>query len=301
MGNQGTGYDPELYAKRAASFGAVAAEYAAHRPDYPAAAIQWALAPATQHAPGDQQALENQGATENQHAPEDQGATGDQHAAEGQDAPARRLHVLDLAAGTGKLTRGLLALGHRVTAVEPDPAMLDELRRQAPQATALSGSAEDIPLPDASVDAVVVGQAIHWFDQDKALPEIARVLRPGGALATLSNAEDDRVPWVAGAGDVSPTQVSYLGWATSPGRRIEPHPDFSPAVDADFPHAMRRTVESLVATVATHSHILVMEEAEREAVKAGLRDYLRAQPETAEGEFDLPMVTRVQRCVRAGH
>jgi SAM-dependent methyltransferase len=263
MGDQGTGYDPELYARRAASFGAVAAEYAAHRPDYPAAAVQWALAPAPRR----------------------------EH---------EELHVLDLAAGTGKLTRGLLALGHRVTAVEPDPAMLDELRRQAPQAAALGGSAERIPLPDASVDAVVVGQAIHWFDQDRALPEIARVLRPGGPLATLSNAEDDRVPWVEGLAAVSPTQVSYLAWATSPGRRIQPHPDFSAAVDADFPHTMPRTAESLIATVATHSHILVMEAAEREAVKKGIRDYLRSRPETAEGGFDLPMVTRVQRCVRAG-
>ncbi|WUH94127.1 class I SAM-dependent methyltransferase [Streptomyces sp. NBC_00433] len=263
MSTHGTGYDPELYAKRAASFGAVAAEYAAHRPDYPAEALAWALAPAAK-------------------------------------ADGAGLDVLDLAAGTGKLTRGLVALGHRVTAVEPDPAMLDELRRQVPAATALGGSAESIPLPDASVDAVLVGQAIHWFDQDRALPEIARVLRPGGPLATLSNAEDDRVEWVAGLSAVSPTQVSYLSWATNPGRRIAPHPDFSAAVDADFPHTMRRSVESLAATVATHSHILVMEAAERAAVLEGIRDYLRSRPETSAGEFGLPLVTRVQRCVRAG-
>jgi SAM-dependent methyltransferase len=262
MGNEPTGYDPELYAKRRQSFGAVAAEYAAHRPDYPAEAVAWALAPAAAQRTGG-------------------------------------LDVLDLAAGTGKLSRSLIALGHRVTAVEPDAAMLDELRRQVPGATALAGSAEGIPLPDASVDAVVVGQAIHWFDQDRALPEIARVLRPGGPLATLSNADDDRVEWVAGLGEVSPSQVSFVGWSTSPGRRIQPHPAFSAAQDADFPHAMRRTAESLIATVATHSHILVLEPAEREAAKERVREYLRSRPETSAGEFDVPLVTRVQRCVRA--
>lgn len=260
MGTQGAGYDPELYARRAASFGKVAAEYAAHRPDYPVDALRWALAPA--------------------------GAAGP-------------LHVLDLAAGTGKLSRTLVALGHRVTAVEPDAAMLDELRHQVPEAAALPGTAEKIPLPDASVDAVVVGQAIHWFDQDRALPEIARVLRPGGPLATLSNADDDRVGWVAGLGEVSPSQVSFLGWTDSPGRKIEPHPAFSAPESADFPHLLPRTAESLLATIATHSHMLVLEPAEREAAKQRIADYLYSRPETAEGEFDLHLVTRVQRCVHA--
>jgi SAM-dependent methyltransferase len=187
-----------------------------------------------------------------------------------------------------------------VTAVEPDPAMLDELRRQAPQATALSGSAEGIPLPDASVDAVVVGQAIHWFDQSRALPEIARVLRPGGPLATLSNADDDRVEWLAGLGEVSPSQVSYLGWATRPGTRIEAHPAFGAARDADFPHTLRRTADSLIATISTHSHMLVLEPAERDEAKERIRAYLRSRPEVSDDGFDLPLVTRVQRCVRAG-
>jgi SAM-dependent methyltransferase len=262
MADEQAGYDPELYAKRAASFGAVAAEYAAHRPDYPARAVAWALEPAAA------------------------GGTG-------------ALDVLDLAAGTGKLSRSLVALGHRVTAVEPDAAMLGELRRQVPGATALAGSAEGIPLPDASVDAVLVGQAIHWFDQSRALPEIARVLRPGGSLATLSNADDDRVEWVAGLGEVSPSSVSFVGWATSPGRRIEPHPEFSAVQDADFPHTLERTAESLIATVATHSHLLVLEPAEREAAKERIRAYLRSRPETSAGTFGLPLVTRVQRCVRA--
>ena len=100
-------------------------------------------------------------------------------------APGPR--VLDLGAGTGKLTATLVSLGAEVIAVEPDPAMLTELRRALPAVRALPGSAEAIPLPDASVDAVLAGNAMHWFDMDVAGPEIARVLVPGGILAGLWN------------------------------------------------------------------------------------------------------------------
>jgi SAM-dependent methyltransferase len=105
--------------------------------------------------------------------------------------------VVDLGAGTGKLTRGIVALGHRVTAVEPLPEMLAELSRAVPAAHAVVGSAEEIPVPDGSADVVVAGQAFHWFDHRGALPEIARVLRPGGRLALVWNMRDDREPWVA--------------------------------------------------------------------------------------------------------
>jgi SAM-dependent methyltransferase len=105
--------------------------------------------------------------------------------------------VLDLGAGTGKLTTTLVELGKEVIAVEPDPAMLDELRRELPAIRALRGSAEAIPLLDASVDAVLAGNAMHWFDMDLAGPEIARVLTPGGVLAGLWNVFDNRIRWVA--------------------------------------------------------------------------------------------------------
>src|SRR4051812_10880257 len=93
-------------------------------------------------------------------------------------APGRR--VLELGAGTGKLTATLVALGADVTAVEPDPAMLTQLRRALPAARAVQGRAEAVPLADASVDAVLAGNAMHWFDMEIAGPEIARVLRPDG-------------------------------------------------------------------------------------------------------------------------
>jgi SAM-dependent methyltransferase len=105
--------------------------------------------------------------------------------------------VVDLAAGTGKLTRMLVRLGHRVTAVEPLPEMLDQLRAAVPAASAVAGSAESIPLGDASADAVVVAQAFHWFDTEQSLHEIARVLRPGGTLGLIWNVRDEEVAWVA--------------------------------------------------------------------------------------------------------
>jgi SAM-dependent methyltransferase len=144
---------------RARSFGAVAAAYAEHRPGYPAAALDWALAPIAASEP-------------------------------------RERTLLDLGAGTGKLTTALLGRG-TVIAVEPDPAMLAELRRRLPDVDAREGSAESIPLPTGSVDTVLVGQAWHWFDTGRALPELARVLRPGGVLAALWNADDHGVEWVA--------------------------------------------------------------------------------------------------------
>jgi ubiquinone/menaquinone biosynthesis C-methylase UbiE len=100
----------------------------------------------------------------------------------------RESTVLDLAAGTGKLTKALLARARaRVLAVEPAGAMLDRLREVAPGAEAIEGTAETIPLPDASADAVTVAQAFHWFANDTALAEIHRVLRPGGCLALIWN------------------------------------------------------------------------------------------------------------------
>ena len=108
--------------------------------------------------------------------------------------PAGARHVLDLGAGTGKLTSVLLDLGLDVTAVEPDDAMRALVD---PRATGLAGTAERVPLADASVDGVLVGQAWHWFDPASAVAEVRRVLRPGGTLGLLWNLLDDGVPWCA--------------------------------------------------------------------------------------------------------
>ena len=249
------------------SFGAAAAAYAEHRPGYAEAAVRWALEPVRSRQP---------------------------------------LRVLDLGAGTGKLTETLVRLGAEVTAVEPDPGMLAELRRELPSVRSLAGSAEDIPLPDSSADAVLAGQAMHWFDLGRALPEIARVLSPGGVLAALWNVDDDRVPWVAKLAEIGKrkSSVTLTKWRdgaiqarqeriTAAGSGL-----FGPGQVGEFEHGQRRTAESLLATITTHSHLLVMDEPERAALLAVIGDFLRDRPETSSGEFVLPLVTAVLRIHR---
>ena len=256
--------------RQASSFGTVAAAYAEHRPGYAEAAVRWALSPVRDRVP---------------------------------------LRVLDLAAGTGKLTATLVRLATEVTAVEPDPAMLAELRRElgsVPTLSALTGTAENIPLPDASVDAVLVGQAMHWFDLDRALPEIARVLTPGGVLAALWNVDDDRAGWVATLAQISKgkSNVTLLRWRdTAAQARLERLAAagsgwFEPPDVAEFENGQRRTADSLLATIATHSNLLVMEEPGRVGLLAEVRDFLLARPETGAGEFVFPMVTAVLRTTR---
>jgi len=182
-------------------------------------------------------------------------------------APGRR--VLDLGAGTGKLTATLVALGADVVAVEPDPSMLTELRRALPGVGALPGSAEAIPLPDASVDAVLAGNAMHWFDMEVAGPEIARVIAPGGTLAGLWNVVDDRVDWVAGLARVSgsaaigPRDLPASWRAETAGMHLPKSgvaPRFGSPEQAEFPYGQRRTADSLAATLATRAGMLVMPE-----------------------------------------
>ena len=214
--------------------------------------------------------------------------------------------MADIGAGTGKLTTTLVGLGAEVTAVEPDPQMLAELRRAMPEVRSVPGSAEEMPLPDASVDAVLAGQAMHWFDLDRAMPEIARVLRPGGVLAGLWNVDDDRVGWVADLAEMSKRQASItlLRWRDGAGRSRQQRlletgsGLFRAAEEGEFGHGQARTADSLLATIATHSHLLVMDEAERAGLLARVRDFLRSQPETSNGEFTLPMVTVVLRALR---
>jgi len=259
------GVDADERARRGSSFGAVAAAYAEHRPDYPADAVRWCVAPTGRDLAG--------------------------------------LRVLDLGAGTGKLTALLASLGADVTAVEPDTAMLAELRRQAPSVRALHGPAEAIPLPDASVDAVLCGQSMHWFDMSLAVPEIARVLVPGGTLGAMWNGDDDRVEWVAGLRDAargagSPTLSQHRGAEAAFGTSQFGSQLFEPTERAEFPNVQPRTVDSLLATLGTHSHVLIMTEAEREHILGQVRAYLTSRPETSDGEFEVPMVTSVIRSVR---
>lgn len=111
--------------------------------------------------------------------------------------PAAMGSVLDLGAGTGAMTRRLVGRAARVYAVDPDPRMTELLARSCPGVDVREGTAEQIPLPPACVDAVVVASAWHWVNPDTAIPEVARVLRPGGTLCIVWNRRDRTVPWVA--------------------------------------------------------------------------------------------------------
>jgi SAM-dependent methyltransferase len=247
--------DPRQMAKRASSFGSAAADYAQHRPGYPDAAIEWILEPVRDR---------------------------------------RAVRVLDLAAGTGRLTEALQRAEVDVIAVEPDPEMRAEMLRRVSGVAVLAGTGEDIPLPDERVDAVLVGQALHWLDQDRALPEIARVLKPGGVFAALWNTDDHRVEWVAEYSRLSGFPPDEQGSSQPP---IAEYDAFGPVEWEKFDNAHRRTVDSLVATVGTFSATLVLEPDERAAKLRRLREYLQSRPETSNGEFDLPLITHVARCV----
>lgn len=110
--------------------------------------------------------------------------------------------VLELGAGTGLLTEQLSGVGHQVLATDPSEPMLRHLVRRLPRTPAVLATAERIPLRARSVDAVVAAQAFHWFDPDRTLPEVARVLRPGGHLGLVWNRRDERIPWVKRLGEL---------------------------------------------------------------------------------------------------
>jgi SAM-dependent methyltransferase len=172
-----------------------------------------------------------------------------------------------------------------------------------PSVRALHGPAEAIPLADASVDAVLCAQSMHWFDMARAVPEIARVLVPGGTLGALWNSDDDRVEWVAGLRDVargagSPVRSERERDATAFGAEQFGNELFTPTDRAEFANPQPRTIDSLIDDLRTHSAVLIMEPAERERVLGQIRDYLASRPETAGGAFDLPMATSAIRSVR---
>ena len=231
---------------RARSFESVAAEYERHRPEYPEEALRWA---AERLGLGD-------------------GA-----------------RVLDVGAGTGKLTRGLVALGLEVVAVDPGAAMLEQLRKAVPGAKALQGRAEEIPLPDASVGAAFAGQAYHWFDRELALPELHRVVRPGGGLALLWNWWDERDPLQSELGGL----VGYAGHGPYRDEELPAPPLFEEVGRTIVESVEESTPDALVGYLATASMFLTMEAEERERQLAEVRAVVARYGES----FPLPRLTYV--------
>jgi SAM-dependent methyltransferase len=200
---------------------------------------------------------------------------------------ARR--VLDLGAGTGKLTRELSVRGLDVTAVDPSDGMLAELGRVLPGVPALPGTAEAIPLEDRSVDTVLVAQAWHWVDPARAVPEIARVLTPGGRLGLIWNLRDGREDWVRRLGQI----------LVSPEMRRDPDvgAPFGPVETRDFPWTHRITPDQLLDLVASRSYVILLPPDERAGLLGQVRQLMATHPAlVGRTMFDLPYVTQ---CARA--
>ena len=174
------------------------------------------------------------------------------------------LTVLELGAGTGKLTGQLVALGHDVHATEPDPQMLAILEKHHPGVRVSQATAEEIPAGDSTYDVVVSGQAFHWFDPARALPEIARVLTPRGRLSLVWNQRDERIPWVKRLGRLIGTQEQLsdpselLGESTLFGEVEQESFKFWQLVD-------RASIQDLVRS---RSNVAVLPPAEQEAKMA---------------------------------
>jgi SAM-dependent methyltransferase len=206
----------------------------------------------------------------------------------------RSAAVVDLAAGTGRLTRELVAAGASVTAVEP----VAEMRGLIRDAAAVEGTAEAIPFADGSLDAVFAAEAFHWFDGPVALREIARVLRPGGGLALMWNVglpQDEEQPWrgevveavkhiyfhpqgrrVPAASGNQPSESAE--WRTGPGWEL-----FEPIEERSFEHVQRMTVDDYLAFVSSWSFVGVMDDEPRAKLLADVAAVLERHSVT---EFD---------------
>jgi SAM-dependent methyltransferase len=198
--------------------------------------------------------------------------------------------VVDLGAGTGILTRVLTSAGYTVTPVEPDPEMRAQLAAGSGPA-AMAGGAEDIPLQDGSVDAIVAGQAYHWFDPEVAHAEAARVLRPGGYFAAIWNFRDRRERWVAAldrianaAGDQEHDRPASFG------------DRFGPVEHREFAHETTITGADLVSMMMTRSYYLTAEPETRVRFQEALTELVETHPDLAgRDSFTLPYRTFVYR------
>ena len=200
------------------------------------------------------------------------------------------LTVLELGAGTGKLTRVIAGLGHDVHATDPDAQMLAVLEQQVPGVRTAVASAEDIPLGDASVDAVIAAQAFHWFDLDRALPEIARVLRPSGRICLTWNHRNEKIPWVRRLGALIGTQEQQ----DDPAQALIFSELFGFVEDHEFTHWQAIDRQSIQDLVLSRSNVAVLGP---EARAQKLAEVLAFYDEYGRGMdgMQLPYITRCYR------
>lgn len=239
--------------ERSLSFGSQAAAYERGRPSYPPEAVDWLLQPGNP------------------------------------DWAAR--DVLDLGAGTGKLTTRLVERGLDVVAVDPIAEMLEVLRAALPDTPALLGTAEQIPLPDSHVDAVLVAQAWHWFDTDRASTELARVLRPGGRLGLLWNVRDERLGWVREFGRIVGLEHDWVGHS------VELPEPFTDVQTRRVEWTNYITAQALVDYVASRSYCITSPADVRSRTLDEVKELIATHPSLANAEgIALPYITV---CIRA--
>jgi SAM-dependent methyltransferase len=245
------------HAAHANSFGPVADLYDRARPTYPAVALDWLL----------------------------------EWPAPGSSSAGVLPRVIDLGAGTGKLTRLIRDRGLPVTAVEPSPGMRAQLAASVPGVPVVDGSAESMPLPSGSADVVLVAQAWHWVDPARAVPEVARVLAPGGRLGLLWNVRDDRADWVRrldeiiGNRDCASDEAAVIG------------APFGPVERRSFPWVHTIGPSLLQDLVASRSAVILLPADERAALLREVRQLVATHPDlVGRTDFSLPYVTY---CTRA--
>ncbi|HYB35702.1 MAG TPA: class I SAM-dependent methyltransferase [Mycobacterium sp.] len=205
--------------------------------------------------------------------------------------PSGARNVLDLGAGTGKLTTRLVERGLHVVAVDPIPEMLEVLRTSLPETPALLGTAEEIPLDDNSVDAVLVAQAWHWFDPKRAIAEVARVLRPGGRLGLVWNTRDERLGWVRELGRIIGRDGDPLE------KKTTLPPPFTELQRHQVEWTNYLTPQALIDLVASRSYCITSPAEVRTKTLDRVRELLATHPALANNNgVALPYITV---CVRA--
>jgi len=201
--------------------------------------------------------------------------------------------VLELGAGTGKLTERLVALGHTVTATDPSEAMLRRLTERVPGARPVLAAAEHIPAGSRSVDVVVAAQAFHWFDAERALPEIARVLKPRGVVGLLWNDRDERVPWVRRLGAIVGDNTDSR---PDPVQILDDSGMFETVQVSTFRFWLPTTRQSLRELVLSRSSVALLSPAEREPVLHRVDELYDEYGRGHDGML-LPYVTRAYRAI----
>jgi SAM-dependent methyltransferase len=205
------------------------------------------------------------------------------------------LGVVDLGAGTGKLSEALVAAGHRVTAVEPLAEMRAILQDRVPGARALDGTAEETGLPDACADAVVAGSAFHWFDRARAFPEIIRILRAPGVVGLLGNGFDSSVQWVARLREIlGGSRLGRPGHWPSDDELLE---YFDSVQEREFPHEQIVDPDLLRDLALSRSSIATLEAVEQEELLKRVAALWVNEPELqGRDRARLGYLTRVRRC-----